>query len=499
MALTVHSQSALNGRMGGIDVTTADLVRLLGSWQRRGPGYAALATALRALILDGRVPIRARLPSERSLAEALSVSRTTTTAAYDLLRGEGYVESRQGSGSRVTLPTGGTSDRELPTTQAAPSDAIDMTIAALPAPGAMMEAVERATADLAGHLGGIGYDPTGLPSLRRTVGERFTRRGVPTTPEQIVITAGAQHALALLLDVLTAAGDPVLVETPSYPNAFAAMRRAGVRTIAAPMTAAGWDMTTLAKRFRVTDPRLAYLIPDFQNPTGFLMNDDERAAIVEAARRAGSHLVVDETFVELDLEPWRRRPKPVAAHDRTGVVVTTGSMSKAYWGGLRVGWIRATVPLAHRVARARVGIDLSTPVLEQLVAQHLLEGGEEAMAERRALVTSRRDALMAAVRSELPAWRFAPPRGGLSLWVELDGVDASALAPAAEEEGVRIIPGSTFAVDGALDDRLRLPYTQPEDVLEEAVRRLATAERHAAEAVTPAVAGTPGSAARTAS
>ena len=144
-----------------------ELARLLGDWEGPGPGYAALAAALRTLVLDGRLPLRARLPSERELAATLGVSRTTTTAAYDLLRGEGYLESRQGSGSRVALPTGGAAERELAADgrDGEGSDAIDMTIAAMPAPGSMVDAVERATRDLAGHLGSTGYDPTGLPSL----------------------------------------------------------------------------------------------------------------------------------------------------------------------------------------------------------------------------------------------------------------------------------------------------------------------------------------------
>src|SRR5438067_9109688 len=94
-------------------MTGGELRHLLGAWQGGGPGYATLAGALRSLVLDGKLPVRARLPSERELAAALGVSRTTTAAAYDLLRGEGFVESRRGSGSRVALPTGGAVDREL--------------------------------------------------------------------------------------------------------------------------------------------------------------------------------------------------------------------------------------------------------------------------------------------------------------------------------------------------------------------------------------------------
>jgi DNA-binding transcriptional MocR family regulator len=460
-------------------VPGAELARLLGSWEGSGPGYASLAAALRALVLDGRVPLRARLPSERELAAVLGVSRTTTTAAYDLLRGEGFLESRRGSGSRVALPTGGAADRELGIRPPGEDceDAIDMTIAAMPAPGAMMEAVDGAVRDLAGHLGGTGYDPIGLPSLRRAVAAQFDARGIPTDEQQIVVTSGAQHALGLLLDVLLAPGDAALVEVPSYPNALAAFRRAGARFVPAAMTDRGWDVELVAARFRELAPRVAYLLPDFQNPTGFLMPDEERASVVDAAARAGAHLVVDETFALLDLEPWRRRPVPMAAHDGDGRVISVGSMSKSFWGGLRVGWIRCPPPLARRLGHARAAVDLATPVLEQLVAERLLRASATVLDERRRLLAERRDALAAAIREQLPSWRFRVPRGGLCLWAELDRPEAGALAEAAEREGVHVVPGPTFGPDGTLERHLRLPFTQPPDRLREAVRRLAVAQQ----------------------
>jgi DNA-binding transcriptional MocR family regulator len=480
MALTIHSQSGMNGPMQAPpDVSSADLSRLLGSWKGRGPAYQRLAGVVRSLVLDGRLPLRARLPSERVLAVALGVSRTTTTGAYDLLRSEGYIESLRGSGSRIALPAPSALERELPTGEGEqPSaESLDMTIAALPAPGAMMESVLRATHDLSAHLGGSGYEPSGLRSLRTVVASQFTARGLQTDEDQIVITSGAQAALALVLGVLAAPGDPVLVEEPSYPNAFEALRRARARMIPVPMADDGWDLDRIQASFRRASPRLGYMICDFQNPTGFLMTEGQRGSLVAAAERSGAHLVVDETFARLDLEPWREMPEPVAIHDRQGRVVTIGSMSKAYWGGLRIGWIRCVAPLARRLARARVGLDLATPVLEQLVAQHLLGAGEDVLAERRSLLTERRDTLSFALRRTLPTWRFTVPRGGLCLWVDVGHGESNQLTEAADAEGVRLIPGTTFSATGALDSRVRLPFTQPPDVLEGAVTRLAAAER----------------------
>jgi DNA-binding transcriptional MocR family regulator len=158
-------------------------------------------------------------------------------------------------------------------------------------------------------------------------------------------------------------------------------------------------------------------------------------------------------------------------------VVTLGSMSKAFWGGLRVGWIRAPQPVIRRLARVRAARDLATPVLDQLVAVQLLAVRDQVLRERRALLVERRDVLVEALRRDLPSWRFTVPRGGLCLWVEIDGPHAEALADIAESAGVRIVPGPRFGVEGLLLRGLRLPYTQPPAVLDDAVRRLAQSRR----------------------
>jgi DNA-binding transcriptional MocR family regulator len=459
--------------------TDPNIVRVLGAWDRGGPGYLALAHALRAAILDGRLPLRARLPSERALAAALEVSRTTTTAAYDVLREEGFVDSRRGSGTRTALPTGGAVDHELPSRAivAGAFDGIDTTSAAMSAPSAMPDAVARAVRELPAHFGGHGYDPLGLPVLRHAVAERFTARGLPTNADQVIITSGAQGGIALLLDALAAAGDAVLVEVPSYPNALEALRRAGTRLVPAALGDNGWDAAMLSALFRRAVPQLAYTIADFHNPTGLLMDAALRAALVAEADRAGTQVIVDETSVELDLAPQREFPPPLATFAGEGRVITVGSMSKAFWAGLRIGWVRAPQPVVRRLARIRAARDMAAPVLDQLVAAQLLSVREEVLRERRALIVERRDALVDALRRELPSWRFVVPRGGMCLWVQIDGPHAEALADVAEGSGLRIAPGPRFGVEGTLLDRIRIPYTLPVGVLESAVDRLAESRR----------------------
>jgi len=209
---------------------------------------------------------------------------------------------------------------------------------------------------------------------------------------------------------------------------------------------------------------------------------------VALARATRTPLVVDETMVELTLEPSATPPAPVAAHDPDGeTVITIGSASKAFWAGLRIGWIRASPTLVGRLALARATLDLGSPIIEQLVMAELLADPEPVLAAQRGALRTRRDALAAAVEATLPAWRFAVPAGGLSLWVELDAPRSSALAAVADGHGVRVAAGPRFGVDGAFERFVRLPFNLPEPQLETAVERLAVAWRAVAgDARTPA-------------
>ncbi|MEU4567291.1 PLP-dependent aminotransferase family protein [Micromonospora sp. NPDC023956] len=459
-------------------VRGGQLARLLGQWhalpgRRRSPDYAALAAAVRGLLADGRLPLGVRLPAERELAEALRISRTTVTAAYRELRESGHLTSRRGAGSWTMLPGGHRVASSGLWTPQDDLDMIDLGIAALAAPPELIPATRAATEDLPHYLGSAGYHPTGIIELRETIAQSYAERGLPTSPEQIMVTNGTQHALDLVLRLALAPAGSVLVESPTYPNALAALaaRRARIATHGLAVDA-GWDADLLLASIRQTRPRLAYLIPDFQNPTGHLMPVELRERVVGAAHAAGTDLVVDESFVDLPLD-GTPVPPPTATFDRHSRVITIGGMSKPYWGGLRIGWVRASAPQVQRLAAARIGVDMSSPVLEQLVAVHLLAEASTIVTARRAQLARQRDALLAALAERLPQWRVTVPRGGVTLWAELDGPVSSALARAAEEVGVRLAPGPRFGLDGTLERFLRLPFTLPAADLVDAVHRIA--------------------------
>src|SRR6266550_7967264 len=181
-------------------ISSRSLASLLAEWRSGGsPAYGALARAIAVALLDGRLPLRCRMPSERDLAEALDVSRTTVTAAYDALRAGGHLLSRRGSGSWTALPAG---TRARPPGWAAAAEVSgsggqvhDLASAAPAGPADILIAAARdAVEELPRHVHEHGYDPVGLPALRAVVAERYRRRGVPTTPDQILITNGALQA-----------------------------------------------------------------------------------------------------------------------------------------------------------------------------------------------------------------------------------------------------------------------------------------------------------------
>lgn len=467
--------------MAGI-MRGAQLARLLGDWHvrphRRGPEYAALAGAVRGLLTDGRLALGVRLPAERELADALGISRTTVTAAYRTLRDSGYLTSRRGAGSWTELP-GGHRVGSGGMLVSASDDGLDLNCAVLPAPPQVMDAVTAASADLPPYLTRRGYQPTGIDPLREIVAARFTARGLPTDPDQIMITCGVQQAMDLLVRLFAAPGQRVLVEAPTYPNALTALAERRHRVLTYNLDPGGWDADLMLSTLRGASARLAYLIPDFHNPTGHLMPEALRSRLPSVAHSAGTELVIDESFADLRLSAGAN-PPPVALYDRGARTITIGGMSKPFWGGLRIGWIRAPGPTVARLAGLRVHVDMASPVLEQLVAVHLLNRADEIIEQRRHELRAQRDALVAALRAELPQWRFHVPSGGLCLWIELDAPVSTALARAAVDLDLQIAPGPRFGVDGTFERFMRVPFVLPVPQVRDAVSRLAEA-RHRVE------------------
>ena len=437
---------------------------LLTDWRTAtgAPAYEALSDALRVLVIDGRVPQGVRLPAERGLAAALGVSRTTVANAYARLRSDGFLVSVRGSGSVVRLPSGlvGRPDPER-LGGVVEGGVLDLRKAAMHAAPGVHEAVERAVRHVPAALAGTGYDTVGDPGLRAAIADRYTERGLPTDPAQIVVTIGAQHAIALLARVLVRRGDAVLVESPTYPHAHEAFREVGGRLVGVPVGArSGWDEAALETTLRRTVPAVAYVMPELHNPTGATMTAAARERLLTVAAATGTTVVADETMGELRIDG--APSPPLAAADPTGAsVVMIGSAAKVFWGGLRIGWVRAAPELLQRLLLARPTGDLGTPVLDQLVARELVPRTATVLEARRTSLRDGRDAVVAALRTRLPEWDVPSPAGGLTTWVGLGRPVSSALVLAARTEGVVLASGGVFGADGGFERFLRVPFTVP--------------------------------------
>src|SRR3954452_15508394 len=242
-------------------LSAAALAALLGDgWRRAGRTAPALGGALRGLVVDGRVPARTRIPSERDLSVQLRLSRGSVSRAFDRLREDGSLVSARGAGSWLTLPPGSGPVPAPPAQDASGGGedaALDLTIAALPAPDPhLADAAVRAAGALARHLPGRGYAPAGLPELREALAARLTERGLPTSADEVLVTAGAQHALHLVLALLAGPADRVLVDAPAYPRTLAAIRAARARPVPVALTPGGWDADGWAAAARGASARL---------------------------------------------------------------------------------------------------------------------------------------------------------------------------------------------------------------------------------------------------
>ncbi len=468
------------GNWSGFDASVA--TALTGVAEQRGPRYAALAARLRMLISDGRIPVGTRLPSERWLAAASGLSRATVTSAYRVLADQGWAETRRGSGTWTRLPSAHHRQGAW-APQPAEEGVIDLTHAAQSAPPQVRAAFGAALDELPRYLPGHGYFPSGLPELRARIAARYASRGLPTDPEQIIVTSGALHGVAVALRLLLGAGDRILVEHPTYPNVLDAIDSHRAEAVPVPLdSAAGSFASALLRISRQTAPRAAYLMPDFQNPTGLLQDHDARRRVAASLEQDNVVAIIDETLADLGLD--ESAPAPFAVHARPELAITVGTLSKSVWGGLRVGWLRADRRTAQRLAAATTREQLSGPLLEQLAACFLLDDFDVILDTQRDRLRRQRDLLLSALAEHLPSWRTRTPSGGLVAWCQVASISSSALASAAPGRGLRLAAGPRFGLGTAFDDRLRLPFTQPAEVLVTATERLAAL----AADVTPVVA-----------
>ena len=425
-----------------------------------------MLVAIREHIRSGQLPAGARLPSERQVAAALGVARTTVTHAFDALRGEGLLVSRTGVGTFVSAAgrhaTARGDDRLGSFVHQRADTRIDLRSAALTAIPLVGDVLASQCAeDFSDTLGTHGYVPAGLPVLRSAVANYYDTLGLATVPEQVLVTSGAQQALRLVAQAMIEPGDTVLLEEPTYRGAIEVMRSAGARLLGIPSDSRGIDLAALADAARHR-PKLILLQSTVHNPTGSVLREDGRAGVAELAGRLGITIV--DHLAGMDALIDGAMPRPLAAYGCD--VITIGSASKAFWGGLRVGWIRAASDSVGHFTAVKSAEDLGTSIPAQIVTAKLLYRIEEARQYRRQTLGATRALMLNLLGERLADWQPLLPAGGASMWVRLpEGHSATATVEKAARAGIDVLPGPTFSSENALDNFVRVAFAAPAETL----------------------------------
>ncbi len=456
------------------------------------PVYRQISDHIRREVDLGRLADGARLPPIRELARQLGVNRDTVALAYEELATDGVVESTVGRGtfvSRGIRPSGREREefhpeiaplverlldfeRSRPRFSAA-TDAVQLH--SLVPDSALYPADEfrRALNRVLSHSGPellLYGGPQGHRGLREVLVERLRRASVELDPDELVLCHGASQGISLTARLLSAPGDQVAVEEPTYNNVLATLLSLGLKPTPVPMRERGLDLDVLERVLERPEVKFLYTIPTFHNPMGTSTSLAHRRQLLEIAARHRTP-VVEDAF-EMDLRYAGRPVPPLAALDTLGLVVHLFSFSKSLFPGARVGSILARGRAIDGLLALKRATDHSDAMpLQAALAEFVRSGAyDRHLTGLRRILRSRRDALLDALAEEMPeGTRWTTPEGGYQLWLELpEGIDTGDLLADAARMGVLFAPGYEFNCDGRSSRAMRLTVAMAD---ERAIRR----------------------------
>ncbi len=468
----------------------------------RVPLYEEVAERLTYLIERGTYAPGARIPSVRQLSQQLQVSVSTVIGAYGLLEDQGRIEARPQSGFYVrrhspNLPARAKPLSEPETSRPAPGPMpvnigqLTMRImrhhhdpslvplgAAIPNPALLpLEKLNRTMSKVMRQLGNQGhvYDaPPGCEALRVQVARRLVLAGCTLTPDEIVTTTGSQEAVGLCLRALCQPGDTVVIESPIYYGVLQAIEMQGLKALEIPThPRSGINLEALELALGQNKVKACLVIPNYSNPIGSLMPDENKQRLVALLNVHGIPLIEDDVYGDLGFGPTRA--KVAKAWDKTGNVLLCSSFSKTLSPGYRVGWV-APGRWQAQVVNQKLVANLATPLPTQLaVAEFLASGGYDHHLRRVRRVHAQQTALMAqAVGHYFPAGtRVTRPEGGYVLWVEMPPqIDSLWLFEEALSLGISLAPGPMFSACQRYRNFVRLNTAFWSSPVEEALERL---------------------------
>lgn len=459
-----------------------DFVSIQFAADSKDPLYVQLYDALREHIVQGRLSYGYLLPPVRKLAARLRMNPGTVVSAYKLLEQNGYIFSRAGSGSYVAeLPANEEdrdqldSDTELNHTPVGKDPAkeewIDLA-SVTPNPdilpiddfkNVLVEVLDRDKGYAFGYQESQGFYP-----LREAISLYLMGQKIKASPDNVQIISGAQQGIDIIAKALLNFGDYVFTESPTYPGAIAAFRSRGAKIVEIGMDEDGIDIDDLENKLRSFRPKLIYVMPNIQNPTGCSYSVSKRNRLMGLAKRYNAIILEDDYISELDFSGTNMAP--LKALDRDDRVLYLKSFSKIFMPGLRLAFLLMPPQLVPKVLSVKHHSDISTSGLTQRAFDLYLRKGiwQKHIASLQGIYLERYQATMAAIEQYLPSSVLCrQPRGGLTCWLCFpEGVSAEQLAKEAEQREILFTPGTAFFPRHPSDRFLRLSFAvaKPEQI-----------------------------------
>ncbi len=454
------------------------------------PLYRQIVEQIQAQITSGEIPEGFQLPSERQLADALGVNRTTVLNAYKELKADGLMASHVGRGTVAVKcinheapcapvlrepiwehlysdytknHSGFNINKYLEFANRKDTISFAAGIASFESPPiSAFEGIEEIL--LANPKELLVSPVAGFSSLRKVMSSYMQRRSCFCQPSEIMIISGAQQGIDLISRAFINPGDIVLIEEPSFFPAIQSFRVMGANIMTIPMEEDGMDVIILEQLLARYQPKLIYTMPTYHNPCGITMSVSKRVRLLELANKYAVPVLEDDPYSELNY--GNQVISPLKSMDKSGYVIYLSTFSKTIYPGLRLGWICANKKLICQLSNIRQLMDLHSSCISQQIVERFIVSGEmdkylkvicSNYQERRDLMT---DALS---KYAPPGLIWNSPAGGYYLWVKLpDGLSADALATLAAEKGVAVLPGGpTCLTNSKGDNYIRLNYTFP--------------------------------------
>mgnify|MGYP005840340077 CR=1 FL=1 len=441
--------------------------------------YKQIAEYIKEKIAHGEWPVGSKIPTQRALAEAFQVNRSTVTLALEELVAEGLLEGKTGSGTKVINNTwsllaatpdwnsyvqSGVYQSNLPIIQEINRSEFNPAVIRLGTgelspelfPKEMMKTVME---KLPERITSLGYEePKGQFFLRQEISKYLKTMGIDASPASILIVSGALQALHLISVGLLKPNSTIFLEKPSYLYSLHVFQSVGVRLLGLPLDGEGLSVEALSQQQKQKKGALLYTIPSFHNPTGIVMSKSRRQELIKVCEEDRLPIIEDDVYRELWLDA--PSPPPLKSLDQNGLVLYLGSMSKTLSPGLRIGWLVGPEPVIERLADLKMQTDYGSSSLSQWAAAEWLASGlyTKHLGEVREQLRVRRGVLLGALEdyfSELATWN--QPQGGFYIWLRLNQpVAMQEIFKKALEKGTLLNPGNIY--DRLSNQYLRLSY-----------------------------------------